>query len=230
MGFGARTRSLFLTLCEFQKKMNDFVLKFNTYPLGQKILVLVVVLILILIGFYFLHYQEYEGQVARRQAELQALVQRRDKVAALERSREQVLRQLETLRLQIRAAKTKLPDSDDVPELLQSIYSQAKTAGLDIRVFQRESDVDTEFYTEIPVTMELEGSYDELANFVFYVQENISRIVNIKNIEVEQAKASAGPDASGDLKIKTSATTYMYKPIAPPTAPPGTPPAPGAKP
>ena len=105
---------------------------------------------------------------------------------------------------------TKLPKSAEIPSLLQRIHNQAKTAGLEIQRFERRNDAPQDFYVEIPVAMELSGTYDELANFFYYVGR-MTRIVNVRGISLIKQKPKGGQVDTGELKVQALATTFMYR-------------------
>lgn len=188
--------------------MNDFVDKFNAYPLGQRVLGLVLLVALLGIGVHMgvLSPMYEETEVAKARAvELQ---REKESLEQLKKNRAQVLAQLEQLKRQLLIAQEKLPKGAEIPSLLQRIHNQAKTAGLEIVKFQRNNDVPKDFYVEIPVEMALSGTYDELANFFYYVGR-MTRIVNVADISLTRASSGLNPD--GDLKVTARATTFRFK-------------------
>ncbi|MEL6182246.1 MAG: type 4a pilus biogenesis protein PilO, partial [Myxococcota bacterium] len=77
--------------------------------------------------------------------------------------------------------------------------------GLNIKKFEPDGEQPQKLYTEIPVRMELEGTFDEVANFFFYVGR-MERIVNIKNITMSRIGGSSY--GAGELSVKCEAITY----------------------
>ena len=189
--------------------MNEFIAKFNSYPLGQKIGLLVLVVTLLGVGFYLLYYQDYQANMEAQRTQLKTLQDKQEKLDLLKANRAEVLNRLESLKRQLLVAREQLPASAEVPSLLQRIHNQAKTAGLEIEKFERMTDQDRSYYTEIPVKMELEGTYDELANFFYYIGR-MTRIVNIREIKMERERS--GWIEEGALKVSALATTFMYNP------------------
>ena len=191
--------------------MNDMISRFNTYPLGQKVLVMLLFIILMVIGFYFLYYQPYEEEVAQLNAELKQLQEKREEFEVLKNERAEVLSRLEKLKRELLVAREQLPADAEVPSLLQRIHNQAKTAGLEITRFKRVEDVNKNYYTEIPVEMKLSGSFDELANFFYYLGR-MTRIVNVREITMKQQGGATKIDAeeAGELEVTAKATTFMY--------------------
>lgn len=187
--------------------MNDFLNRFKNYPMGQKVLFLFMLMIFMFIGFYFLAYSPTQDQIVAQKQTLSNLERDRQKLKQLKANRADILAKLEVLKRQLLIAREKLPVTAEVPSLLQRIHNQAKTAGLDIEEFKRLKDESKSYYVEIPVDMNLVGTYDELANFFYYVGR-MTRIVNIKDIQLQVIKANG---VDGELKVSASAVTFMYK-------------------
>ena len=209
--------------------MNDLVSRFNAYPLGQKVLMMLLLIILMVVGFYMLHYQAYVDEVTSLNAQIDADQRKRQNLEMQKRDRVEVLSRLEQLKRDLLLAREQLPADAEVGRLLEHVHNQAKTAGLEIVRFKRVEDSPQNYYTEIPVEMKLNGSFDELANFFFYLGR-MTRIVNVRDIRMKQASATKldDPEGAGELEVDALATTFMYIPPAAPAAPAGaatTPPA-----
>lgn len=189
--------------------MNDFISKFNNVPLGQRILFLSLIIIGMTIGFILLMYQPLTDDIAKKEVQLQRLQREQEKLKQLQANKAEVMAKLERLDRKLLIAKEKLPDSAEVPSLLQRIHNQAKTAGLEIKSFKRVPDQNKDYYTEIPVSMRLVGTYDELANFFYYIGR-MTRIVNTSELSLK--RLGRDPlDMNGNLEVNALATTFMYK-------------------
>jgi type IV pilus assembly protein PilO len=199
--------------------MNDFVDKFNAVPLAQRVFGLILVMVLIVAGAYFALLEPLSVEIASQEQKLSQLQREKERLEQLKRNRAIVLAQLEKLKAQLLIAQEKLPQDAEIPSLLQRIHNQGKTAGLDINKFKRLPDRPQQFYVEIPVEMELRGTYDELANFLYYVGR-MTRIVNVNNLDMTRVNKGLVPD--GELTIKAQGTTFRY-------AKPGAEPAPAKR-
>ena len=189
--------------------MNDFIDKFSALGTGQKVMILILVLALIGVGMFVAVLNPLKEKIAQTEAKIQALQREKQSLEELKRNKAKVLAQLEKLESQLLVAQEKLPKDAEIPSLLQRIHNQAKTAGLEIEKFQRTSDTAKDFYVEIPVNMELTGTYDELANFFFYIGR-MTRIVNIRDIQMVR-KGKSLEATTGDLEVSALATTFRYK-------------------
>lgn len=188
--------------------MNEMIDKFNAVPLGQRVLGLIVLCFALGAGAYTLVLQGIYEQIEQQQARAAELQREKESLDQLKRNRAKVLAELEQLKRQLLIAQEKLPKDAEIPSLLQRIHNQAKTAGLEIVKFQRRDDVPKDFYVEIPVEMELRGTYDELANFFYYIGR-MTRIVNVQDIGLVRADSGLTPD--GGLKVSARATTFRFK-------------------
>lgn len=188
--------------------MNNLVDKFNSFPLGHRVLGLVFIFFAIAAASYFLVFDPIRINTENRRGEIVELQRKKETLTQLKNNRAEVLAQLEQLKRQLVIAQEKLPKSAEIPSLLQRIHNQAKTAGLEIRKFQRNPDIARDFYMEIPVDMELNGTFDELANFFYYVSR-MTRIVNVSSIGLKRTKS--GLNADGALAVTARATTFRFK-------------------
>ena len=96
-----------------------------------------------------------------------------------------------------------LPEKEEIPSLLSGISQAGKDAGLEILLFTPKSDVEKEFYAEIPVDISVSGNYHNVAVF-FDKVANLPRIVNIRNIKM------APQGESGLLTTQCQAVTYKF--------------------
>ena len=107
--------------------------------------------------------------------------------------------------VQFRMAMQKLPEKEEIPSLLTSISDSGQQAGLEFLLFEPKPEKIKEFYAEIPVAMSIKGDYHNLAIFFDQVAR-LSRIVNIQNIQMANAKDKS----SKDLSTSCMAVTYKF--------------------
>ena len=67
--------------------------------------------------------------------------------------------------------------------LLTDISNLGKTAGIEIKSFKREDELVHDFYAEVPIDVELEGRYHDIARF-FDLVSKLPRIVNMGSIQM----------------------------------------------
>lgn len=92
-----------------------------------------------------------------------------------------------------------LPTSNETPGLLDDITYVGTTAGLTFRVLNWQNEIPKEFYTELPIELEVKGNYHEFGNFVSSIA-GLPRIVTLHDFEIHS-------EADG-LKLQMQAKTY----------------------
>lgn len=188
--------------------MNDFIDKFNQVPLAQKVVLLIIALVALGAAFYMVMYQPVVKEIEQSKTKLSKLQQEKQRLEVLKDKKARMRSKIAELQQELLIAREKLPATAEIPSLLQRIHNQAKTAGLEIHNFQRDESKAQQYYIEIPVTMELVGTFDELANFFYYVGR-MTRIVNIKNLDMKRSKT--GLNQNGDLVVTAQLTTFQMK-------------------
>jgi type IV pilus assembly protein PilO len=102
-----------------------------------------------------------------------------------------------------------LPDKHEIPALLSSISNLGAQSGLEFLLFQPQKEVNRNFYAEIPLKIEVTGPYHNVATF-FDKVSRLSRIVNIGNVKMTEAKAAKTKSDTVILKTGCTATTYKF--------------------
>jgi type IV pilus assembly protein PilO len=119
-----------------------------------------------------------------------------------------------------------LPEEKDAADLLRRMQTIAAQSNLEIKSFKPNAVVTKQMHVEWPITLELQGTYHNLALFFDRVGK-FTRIVNISGLEI---KGRDKPSPLVTITAKCTATTFVLldKP-APPKPGPKTKAAPAAK-
>jgi len=144
-------------------------------------------------------------QVQRQETDLRATFESRQQLAAnLEAYQAQLAEVEQTFGAMLR----QLPGETEVPSLLVDISQTGLAAGLEERLFQPMNEVSREAYSELPIKMQVVGTYHELGNFVSGVVA-LPRIVTLHDIRLkpENARDAQG---GGRLVMDVTAKTYRY--------------------
>jgi type IV pilus assembly protein PilO len=120
-----------------------------------------------------------------------------------------------------------LPEEKDAADLLRRMQTVAAQSSLEIKSFKPNPTVTKQLHAEWPITLELEGTYHNLAIFFDRVGK-FTRIVNISGLDV---KGRDRPAANATITATCTATTFVLldKPAAPKAAPKAPGAAPGGK-
>ena len=95
-----------------------------------------------------------------------------------------------------------LPDSSEVPSLLIAITEAGARQGLEFVVFDPQEQEQGDFYSTLPILMEVKGGYHQLANFISDLAQ-MPRIVTVGDMEITA-------DEAGVLTSSLVVKTYSY--------------------
>lgn len=137
--------------------------------------------------------QDLRAQFETKQQRAANLDAYKAQLAEMERSFGAMLRQL--------------PGRTEVPNLLVDISQTGLAAGLQEKLFQPAPEINKGFYAELPIKIELVGSYHEFGKFVSGIAA-LPRIVTLHDISIEPV---TGKNAGFDnLTMDVTAKTYRY--------------------
>ena len=177
--------------------------KADTLTKKQKILIVVLTFVLILGAYWYFFYSPQHDTLQNLTKEYQSrqkkLKDYKKKAQALAEYEKKFQEAKGRLNFALRA----LPDKKEVPSLLTGISNAGSEAGLDFVLFQPGTPVQKDFYSKIPVQMEVKAGFHQLASF-FDKVSRLNRIVNIENLTLNTSKEG------GDLTASCKAVTYMF--------------------
>jgi len=97
-----------------------------------------------------------------------------------------------------------LPESHETPGLLDDITFVGTTSGLDFVKLNWQPEITQEIYIELPIDIEVIGTYHEFGNFVSKIA-GLPRIVTLHDFDI-----NINTTANGLLNLKLQAKTYRY--------------------
>lgn len=182
----------------------------GSWPAPVKAIVLIAIFsALVFGGYWFLIKDQYEqfDRIASEEKTLKEQYESRAyKVANLEAFREQ----MQEMQQSFGALLKQLPAKTEVPGLLEDITNTALGSGLEIKSIQLRPEVSKEFYVELPMEIEVTGTYHDIASFISGVA-SLPRIVTLHDMVINyQSKSSGDVSSSEILKMVVSAKTYRY--------------------
>lgn len=193
------------------KQLNE--LDFSTIgdwpPLAKGVLILFLCLILAGGWYWFISLDQLDTlQFAETQeTELKATFESRQRLAAnLNTHREQ----LEQMKQYLADLLMQLPGSAEIAALLVDVSQTGLSAGLAFELFQPAGEITKNFYAELPIQIEVSGSYHELGTFVSGLA-SMPRIVTIHDVAIANLeKNTRGTSAVSDLIMRATVKTYRY--------------------
>src|SRR5262249_10222814 len=140
-----------------------------------------------------------QGQLEEQQGPLE-----HERVKASARADEE--KRVPELQAEVKHAEARLPEGREIADLLSSIAASARAVGLDLTLFRQKPENFSEFYAEVPVQMEMRGTYHELALFLDRVKR-LDRIVNVADISLKKPRVEG---EVGVLDASCTATTFRF--------------------
>ena len=178
--------------------------------------------VLVVGGFYWFWYSDALQQQKTKEATLADLEQQIQQLEVTANRLPEFQRQVQALEAKLESLKRILPPEKEMPDLMRRMQYLAAQSSLKVAKFNPAAPVQKDFYQEIPINLDLEGTYHNLGALLDRISR-MSRLVNVGDLKV---KANTKPTISNTISISAIATTYVYKDAPPPTA--GRRPAPGA--
>ena len=115
--------------------------------------------------------------------------------------------QLAEMEASFGALLRQLPETTEVESLLVDVSQTGLASGLEIKKFRPSEEEKKGFYAELPIALEVSGSFHQLATFISGIAA-LPRIVTINDMALEPF--SADDDTSAKLKMTATAKTYRY--------------------
>jgi type IV pilus assembly protein PilO len=175
-------------------------------PRAARVGILIGVVALIGAGYFFGMYQGKSQEVQRLRAKELELQRKLTEVRSIVANIAAFEEEISELEDELAVALLQLPNEKQLEVLLTDISNLGKTAGVEIKSFQRESEIVHDFYAEVPIAIELEGRYHDIAKF-FELVSKLPRIVNMGAIAMSVESDS---EFETRVKVKGTATTFRF--------------------
>jgi type IV pilus assembly protein PilO len=179
-------------------------------------------------AFYYYIEMPMRADMAVRQMQLTAL--RGDIIKGLATAKKlpEFRSQVAELESRLENLKAVLPEEKDASDLLRRMQTEAARSNLEIKSFKPSPTVTKQLHAEWPISLELEGTYHNLAMFFDRVGR-FTRIVNITGLDI---RGKEKPEPNATIRATCVATTFVLldkpapakpgaKPVTPDAAKPG---------
>ena len=174
--------------------------------------------------FYYYYEMPARADLDSRQQQLAALRADITKGLSTAKKLPEFRAQVSDLEGRLESLRAVLPDEKDAADLLSRMQVVASQSNLTIKSFKPGATVTKPLHAEWPITLELEGTYHNLALFFDRVGK-FTRIVNVSGVEI---KGKDKPEPNATITATCVATTFVLldKPGAKGAPKPGAPPTP----
>jgi type IV pilus assembly protein PilO len=155
--------------------------------------------------FLWLIYVPKSEEIAASRQEIAKLQTRLNQAKVRARALKKFEAEYAEVDTQFTEALKLLPNTKEIPSLLKAITQLGTDSQLEFMLFSPQRERPKDFYMEIPVSIEVSGSYHNVAVF-FDKVGRMERIINILNVSMNPVK-----ERSTTLTTKCDAVTYRFK-------------------
>ncbi|MDD4965679.1 type 4a pilus biogenesis protein PilO [Halothiobacillus sp.] len=177
--------------------------------LGTRMVIFLFVIVLIVgavIYFDTLPQRDELAQKQRQEASLLGTIETKQKLAANLKAYQDQLKEMQT---RFGELLRQLPNKSEAENLIIDVAQTSLKNGLKNKQIQPGREIKHNFYAEMPYTLTLEGTYNQLAKFISDTA-NLPRIVTLHNPTIKPEKGDS-PDMKSPPLVMTIVTkTYRY--------------------
>jgi type IV pilus assembly protein PilO len=182
-----------------------------------------IVCLLVAYFYYFFYLQaalEKKTNLENKLSDLQQQISEKKKIAD---EKDKYIADLKRLREEFKLALTKLPEKKEIPGLFESVSLVGRNSGIDFLLFEplpiiyrtgednlkseSGNPEDEKFYTDIPISIKVTGSFQNTLEFFDKVSK-LPRIINVENLVLGERKETKGKEP--EIITTCVVKTYMF--------------------
>ena len=157
-------------------------------------------------GYFMLMYRDASAELEHLRGQELALQRKLSEVRSIAANIAEFEEEIASLELQLQKILRQLPNDKELEVLLTDISNLGKTAGIEIKSFKRKPEEVRGFYAEVPIDLEIEGAFHDVARF-FDMLAGLPRIVNMGQLSLKVASEDMD---STILRVQGTATTFRF--------------------
>ncbi|OAI20103.1 pilus assembly protein PilO [Methylomonas lenta] len=115
--------------------------------------------------------------------------------------------QLEQIESSLGEMLKQMPTKAEVANLLVDISQTGLASGLEFKLFQPNAPISKEFYSELPINIQVVGKYEELGLFVSGLA-SLPRIVTVHNVNIAPIAKTDKGKVGGTMAMSAVIKTY----------------------
>jgi len=169
------------------------------------IMAIVINIVLVFLFFNFVHGNLNAG-IQKVDTKLKEVKARLEEANSIADRKEIIDKELAVLQLKLSSMSEMLPQKKEIPKFLRTIISRANDNSVRVVTFTPTAIISREFYNEVPVTVNIRSSFNNLGLFFTRVG-NLNRIVNVENV---QLSATPGESISETISAAFTIKTFTY--------------------
>ncbi|WP_067862657.1 type IV pilus inner membrane component PilO [Neptuniibacter marinus] len=173
----------------------------GNWPIGVKIVCYLIVVVAICAAGWHFYITDKQSALKKEISKEQGLKAVYEEKAFQVANLDALRKQMEDVEEKFSELKKQLPTEKEVPGLLDDITNLGTDSGLDIGSIKLAAESKKEFYIELPININVSGSYHQLGQFVSGIA-GLPRIVTLHDYTIKPS--------AGKVSMQISAKTYRY--------------------
>ena len=180
----------------------------NKLPPLAKVGIGALFVVLIGVSYFVVFYGDLASSITAAKGQEQKLRQELSTARQNEFSYQKDLAELSDRQQRQRELVKILPTETEYPAFLSSVQNVANVAGIALTAWSPMPEVPDQFYSRVPMKLQLTGRYHQIAKF-FHGVGQLDRVINMENITLTEPK----PDGEDIVvKVDALATAFRAKP------------------
>jgi type IV pilus assembly protein PilO len=175
-------------------------------PAGVRWGIIISIGALFALVYFLVVYRDTSTRLDKMRAQEFELQRRLSEVRSIAANLHEFEQEIARLELKLSKVLRQLPDNKELEVLLTDISNAGKKSGIEIKSFKRKNEVEHGFYAEVPIAIELEGEFHDVARF-FDMLAKLPRIVNMGTLKMKVATENLEKTR---LRVEGTATTYRF--------------------
>jgi type IV pilus assembly protein PilO len=157
-------------------------------------------------GYFYMSYQDRSEELKQLRAQELELQRKLSEVRSVAVNIGAFEAEIAGLEIKLKTALRQLPNKKELEVLLTDMSNLGKTAGVEIKSFKRNEEIIHDFYAEVPIQIEVEGEFHDIAQF-FDLMSKLPRIVNMGSLSIGVARENQDRTV---LSVRGTATTFRF--------------------
>ncbi len=166
------------------------------------IMAVVVNIVLVFLFFNFVR-SNLNAEIQTVDTKLKEVKAKLEEANSIADKKEIIDKELAVLEKKLSSMSKMLPQNKEIPKFLKTIISRANDNSVRVVTFTPSAIVPREFYNEVPVSVNIRSSFNNLGQF-FTKIGNLDRIVNVENVQLAATPTEKSRETiSAAFTIKT---------------------------
>ena len=182
---------------------------------GLRELIFLVVLLAVPVASWWYVFRPRNNEIAQARMEIEIKQTKLDKLREVAKRIDDIGLAIEQGREAVELIEAKLPNRDQVEDILEKVWQLAKRNHLNLKSVKSEKPVPATLYMEQPLRVSMTGRFDGFYQFLLEM-ENLSRITRVPRMKLERITETGGlNDAKFDtglMRAEFTLSIYFEQP------------------